>query len=573
MRRLYGLLIVFLLCTLNVEAQNKLIYLQLVTETGELMGKSKNKFSERFTNVDIATKRLKNKIARLRQKGYWEANIDTIWQGGDTLTARIHLGNQYHIENLSVNSVDKSEFLRIDQRRIKSWDIFNSSMHDLLNKLGNKGYPFAKLEVENLNVSEDNDIQGSWIINKGQLIKWDSIEIKGPLKLKKKVLQRYLIIIPGKKYKESTTQRISNQIANLNYAREIKPSEIEFSASEAKVFTYLEKNNANQFDGIIGFQQNENKSLQLTGQIRLELVNVFRGGEEIGLKWRQIESKSQDLAVRFVYPYLFGSSIGTEWDFELKKQDSTYLATRFNFGVRLLQVGINHLKIFGERKVSSLTSTKHLKNATSLPVFADSKSVLIGLGGSWSTLDYIFNPKKGWNITLSSGMGKHEIEKNRNLNEDLYSGIDLSGRLFRGNWNLEYNQPIAPNFSLRLRTMGGFIDAPNLFDNDLLRLGGLNSLRGFDEEFFHVNYYETLSCEMRFIPEKNTSFYLFWDGAYYKRDVLNEDYSDKPWGIGFGLNFATKSGIFTLNYALGKQNDQDLDFNNAKIHFGYVTRF
>ena len=49
--------------------------------------------------------------------------------------------------------------------------------------------------------------------------------------------------------------------------------------------------------------------------------------------------------------------------------------------------------------------------------------------------------------------------------------------------------------------------------------------------------------------------------------------SDFPFGIGAGINFETKAGIFGLNYALGSQNNNPLSIKNAKIHFGYVNYF
>jgi hypothetical protein len=66
---------------------------------------------------------------------------------------------------------------------------------------------------------------------------------------------------------------------------------------------------------------------------------------------------------------------------------------------------------------------------------------------------------------------------------------------------------------------------------------------------------------------------LFADLAYYESEILEEKTSDYPIGLGFGLNFATKAGIFSLNYALGKQENQSFNLRSAKIHFGFISRF
>ena len=40
-----------------------------------------------------------------------------------------------------------------------------------------------------------------------------------------------------------------------------------------------------------------------------------------------------------------------------------------------------------------------------------------------------------------------------------------------------------------------------------------------------------------------------------------------------GGSFETKAGIFSLNYAVGKQLNNPIDFSSAKIHFGFLNQF
>jgi hypothetical protein len=50
-------------------------------------------------------------------------------------------------------------------------------------------------------------------------------------------------------------------------------------------------------------------------------------------------------------------------------------------------------------------------------------------------------------------------------------------------------------------------------------------------------------------------------------------FNDKPYGLGAGLNFETKAGIFSFTYAVGSLQDEPLSFKEAKIHFGLVNLF
>ena len=66
---------------------------------------------------------------------------------------------------------------------------------------------------------------------------------------------------------------------------------------------------------------------------------------------------------------------------------------------------------------------------------------------------------------------------------------------------------------------------------------------------------------------------MFFDWAYVEQRLKDSFNNDFPFGFGAGLNFETKAGIFGLSYALGKQNNNPIDFKSAKIHFGYVNIF
>lgn len=109
-----------------------------------------------------------------------------------------------------------------------------------------------------------------------------------------------------------------------------------------------------------------------------------------------------------------------------------------------------------------------------------------------------------------------------------------------------------------------------IFKNELYRIGGLSTLRGFDEESIYASEYLIGSSEIRFLFEENSAFFAFYDQAYYKSiDVKN----DNPAGFGAGIEFQTKAGIFTFSYALGSQLGNSVQFKTARVHFGFVNRF
>lgn len=531
----------------------------------------------KYSNEATALRKMEFYIHKLRNKGYWEANVDSVQFADSEIHAYLHIGKKYSLDSWFHNGInsdfDSGYLIRLHDKKninLKDLKLIQKRIVDEYNK---KGYPFASINMDTIGFKTEN-FSGVWSLNKGDLIVWDSLEIKGGLKIRKQFLIKYLQLLPDKSYNENTIRSISKKINNLSFCKEIKPAEIEFVKGKAKVFTYLEKENSNRFDGIIGLQSNSNsdEKLSLTGEINLLLNNSFRAGEQLSFSWKKFGEQSQDLAVGFAYPYVI-SSIGADFNFELSKQDSTYLTTSLNAGFRILQRGNQHFKLFLNYQSSSLISTTHLSGVSVLPNYADVKSLLGGLGFKDSNLDYPFNPLKGWSADVNVSLGTHKIKKNRKIPEQLYDNIQLNSTMLKLNWKVENNMPLSPKLSYRIRNVSGILQSENLFVNDLFKIGGLNSLRGFDEDFFRASKFSVITNELRFVPERNTSFYLFADAAYYKSEVLDQSNEDFPFGLGFGLSFATKAGIFSLNYAVGKHKSQNIDLKNAKIHFGFISRF
>ena len=81
------------------------------------------------------------------------------------------------------------------------------------------------------------------------------------------------------------------------------------------------------------------------------------------------------------------------------------------------------------------------------------------------------------------------------------------------------------------------------------------------------------TVEYRFLFEENSAIFLFADACWYERNLAGNFATDLPVGIGAGINFETKAGIFSLNYALGNQNGNGFDVRSGKIHFGIVNAF
>lgn len=124
-----------------------------------------------------------------------------------------------------------------------------------------------------------------------------------------------------------------------------------------------------------------------------------------------------------------------------------------------------------------------------------------------------------------------------------------------------------------LRGRGASFYNENVFTNELYRIGGIQTIRGFDEESIFVSSYAVASLEYRYLLEQNSNIYVFGDYGWLEKNVGENYLFDQPYSFGAGISFETSPGIFSLSYALGSQMGAPVYLRAAKIHFGFTSFF
>lgn len=583
MRGVFFLLILF--CYIGnglISAQSVSCVMRFNKNTGldSLLSVRRLEF-ERYADRSALDLRLHAFLSELRYNGYLEASVDSVNVKLDTAWVSLHLGKRYlwgeikfmgwsprdeAVTSFRIKNMTKKEFFDYSHL-LKKQD-------KLLTHLENCGYPFACIMPHDIDL-QGNRVNGSWSGVLNPFFVWDSVVVKGTLVVNRRFLQRYLGVIVGDPYSEEQLQNLSGRVNRLGFVREIKPAEVEFRRGKARLYTYLDKQSANQFSGVLGLLSNRERGrrLEFSGDLKLNLVNSFLHGESFSLHWQKMKSQSQRLISHLEFPYLLNSNLGLDVGVRLLKQDSSYVNMHADLGVQFLAHGGSYVKLYVKIKSSSLIETAMFESTSVLPDYAASRSILYGVGLKFSNLDYRFNPRRGWSIETHIASGKHRISKSSQIPSEIYKGVEFSSLIIDGAWELNCYLPLGTHWVFKFKNQGAFVHNETLFENDLYRLGGFSSLRGFDEESIYASAFGIFSGEMRFLPEQNSAFFVFWDGCAYIKNVTDKKERGTPWGVGLGMNFQTGAGIFSLSYALGKNNDEPIEFRAAKIHFGVMSRF
>lgn len=537
---------------------------------------------------------LKSIIRQLQQAAYLAASIDSVTEQDFMVKAYVQCGSQYTWARLRSGNVDEEALShsgyrsRLYQQSLFSVTQLNKLFESLLSYYENNGYPFAMLRLDSVEFSE-NTVSASLYVERQQRFSIDSIEVIGNINLRRNFLYNYLGIKAGSLYNESLVRQADKKINQLSFARVSNPLRIYFTGSRARILTYIDSRKASQVDGILGVapQSSINNKLVITGEANLNLQNLLGSGKSFELHYRNFLQNSQDLKARFVYPYLFNTSLGLDYNFALLKFDSLYLQVENDIGLQYLFAGNNYLKFFYNVQSTSLLSVDSvsIRSSRQLPQFADLNTNLYGLALKLNKLDYTYNPRKGWMLEASLGAGVKRIRKNSNISAirfsdqssgasyTLYDSLKLQSVQYRLNLQAGYFIPVRGKSTIHLATQVGVIEAPNIFTNELYRIGGIKTLKGFDEQSIFASSFAIISTEYRYLLSQNSNFILFWNGAWYERKTRSSKLSDRPYGFGTGVNLETAAGVLSFFYALGKQFNNPVELRNAKIHFGIVNYF
>jgi len=495
------------------------------------------------------TKLIKNKYLK---KGFINCSIDSIVKTKTGYNVFLYVGKKYFWNK--INIIEDSNLLYLSKLKNKEADFFEikNIIETQKQKLNNNGYPFAEVYISNYNI-RDSLISLQIKIEKKNYIVFDSIYFdKKNVRVSEKYLQNYLRFKQNNAYNKQLIQKIDEKLQNTAFLELKSPSEIEFHPKSCDLYLYLKNKKTNNFSGILGFS-NQNKKLSLAGKIELGVGNFFGSGDYYYFKWYNTKNQGQFLNTNISLPYILGTKLGIEEELAIKKKDTSYLHLDNLFTTKYFFSGSDNIGIT-------------YKYILSFPFSDDTtyKSFSTNYTGFSFTIDHrddLFFTSKGilLNLTLQAGLKK----ENKNFEQ-------------RGlvSFAIDYFIPVTKNSSILLKNTTQSIIGKNIVANELLNFGGFNSIRGFEQDEFYATSFSIFTSEYRFLAGNRYIIYSFADYGFYIDTVVENIKNFKNLlGIGLGFSIKTKSGILSISYAIGKYENDNLNFLNSKLHFGLNSYF
>lgn len=519
---------------------------------------------------------IKNQISLYRSKGYWDVSYTQSFVKNKAVVI-YNKGPKYVWTKVEFVGLDNNLSLAKEWNN-KQW--FNSEINPepffrkILNYYDQNGHPYASIFFQDVRINS-NRISAQILLDEGPRVTIDSINLKGNVKLAPSYLYGYLGLRPGKVFNGQRFKMADRLLRDLPFIELTQPTETWLTDSSAHLNIYAKKLNTSYFSGILGFQPGSgvNGRLQLTGDVSLKLWNILDHGEQIQLEWKRIANGTQSAHAYLMYPYIVGTPLAVWGEFDLFRRDTSFQTIEYGAGFDYLWYGNNKLRLGYIRQQSRLIERAAYIASKSLPPDMDVDWDKLNIAFDFGRYDYRLNPTKGFKILVQFQPGIRRIRPITELPDSLYKDFDL--RSFQSYAYLEWEQYIrlSPKWTFYYQSKWAYQYSKSRFYNDLLRIGGNNSLRGFDEASIYTNGYAIANTEIRFLFDRNSNVFVFANGGFAEQALHSGYEANWLYGFGAGLRFGTKAGILNLAYGLGAKNREPIKFANSKIHLGFTGVF
>jgi outer membrane protein assembly factor BamA len=545
------------------------------------------------TGILDATQKVNATILRLQTEGYLAASIDSISTENEKFIAHAHLGKKYTWQKIKLRTLPNSDaaiatnLLNTLANTALNAKQYNNLCTKILDYYEQHGHPFAQVYLDSLQITDEN-IAAELVIDKGQLVRFDSISIEGEAEISAQFIGQHVGIKRGDIYDERLLSDLSRKLRELNFVTEEKPWIMRFSHKQSILTIFLAERNANSADVLIGLAPSNTtfgNRFFLTGDAKLRLVNSLRNGETVALNWQNLQQKSPRLKLETTLPYVAGTAFGANAKFDYIKQDSSFSTVSYEIGA-LYHVSLKSVaKVYFTNFNSSLLTidSQYIKLQRRLPNNVDYNLRSYGIQWTYSFLDNQINPRKGLYVNIDGNAGSRKVRRNREI-EKIYDPTrqqsfaylyDTATKNTLRIWlqtQVAYYTPIAKRISVKSGLQISYVRIANLLRNDMFQIGGYRTLRGFDEASLFTNQYGIATVEPRFSLSQTSYVFGLIDAGVVNLPLANIS-NKKVFGFGAGLSLATRNGLFNMIYAFGNNSNEGVQFKNSKIHFGYVNSF
>lgn len=419
------------------------------------------------------------------------------------------------------------------------------------------GYPKVEIEPTITQLSPaDGRIYFTLKIDEGALVKLSEIKVSGLHKTKPYVVLREIPLQVNETYNQRRIDQSYHRLRNLGYFYHIHPNMLEEGPADDSIIFNAKVTEARtgRLIGILGYAppvEGSDNVPQLTGVVEISETNLLGTGRDVNFYWKSGLLRS--LSVGYTEPWVFGRPISLGFSYSQLKQRSQFNGaeseeksgsisgnTRFgDFYQSKVIIGykqIHYDALIPQRTIPIIQSPINdsdntVSDTTSLQMHSGSK-YSISVRFTRDSRDYYLNPTQGRRDSIAVEVSRSDFRLRK---------LWLDIQQYFQTWE---NQIIA------IEIHGASAWGINIPPTELFYLGGVNTLRGYDEDWFSGPRRAHATIEYRFLMGRNSQIFAF-------SDMGSVTFVDKPSafdklrvGYGIGARLESKGGIIQLDYGL-----------------------
>ena len=545
-----GLFLIQILLSVNLLYSQEYVLEFISNEEVSKKVKKFNNYSELILSID-------DSLSTIKKQGYFGAKVDSLLKL-DSLNYQVIISKNQKVKYVDILNKDELDenILKILnnyslENGLVKFEKIDSVAKEISEILSELGYPFSEISFKNLESINPLVISLEIDINYGTKRNIDKVVVQGYENFPKNFINN--IFKPGKNKSLDVDKALaqSNLIDKSRFARNKRNPEILFTKDSTALYLYIEKIRRNSFDGFISFNSDENSGkINVEGYAKISLNNTFNLGENINFDFKSQKNRDRALNSNIYLPYILGSALNLNYGLNLTQRDSTFTS---NENIIDVDMNFRNLRAGLGFQINNSTVDTEAQNVE------DFKSRSINIFSDYTLVDdedLLIPDLFKISFRFGTGLKEQSLEKT-NFNKfsiELYKKFNFSSKL-----------------KFQTKIFREEINSKNLVNNELLRFGGSNSIRGFDDNSIFTDGYTLLNSSLNFYINDTIYIYTIFDVANYSNDILNIE--QDIYSGGFGFSSVTQNGIVSISYSKGNNWGNRFNLKNAKINVIFAAFF
>lgn len=493
----------------------------------------------------------------LRSRGFYFAKIslDDIVPSGENKVTLIYI-----IEQIVSNQISEIEFsgnryfskdkleqlLDLKGKTSIPLNQIELLIEKIVDLYSSRGYLFVQVKPD-VSVTDDNKINMCLIIDEGSLFRPQNYLFKGNTVTGSSTLLRISGLSQIRTFSPEILEQAENKLLNKEYITKVKILPVDNSTLSIDIT----EGNMTKAEGVLGIRTvpGSDKS-ELNGFGRIRFLNLWGTDRAISLYWKSMRASNRVIELAYHESGLNAYPFTGDVIFHRSQQDSAWIRIKADFSIfysfQYHQLGL-----------SFLTETLY-PDTPDTTIAVKTKYQSPALIWKFDKTDFNPNPSKGNQIRIKSGwLFKQAGNKKSSIpvNEiDAVTYIPAIGR-------------IVCSVGLHFREISDHTVKPY----EQYKLGGFNSLRGYNEETFSSWRIGWINSEIRYLLTRDSRLFFLLDNGFLQ--VEDSKLKTDLMGLGTGISFRTRVGMISISYALSITEGRLADINSGMLHMGIASSF